>query len=444
MTEPKGKPPCQYGRAGRHRKRRRRAREEGSIPLVVDADSVFIRLIQWLREGGRNFSQAQLKPAIFADTGRGLMATRSVHPGEVLVSIPEEVLITSSKVIQDAVLWKALKASRVKLRTMDLLAFFLLYQKFLGEKSQWKAYIDSLPVEYSVPAYCSQEERDVLPEMLKFLKLKQDEDVSQCYSSIQIAISSSVFLQSLFCSLCVEQVRWSWFTINTRAVYLKNQNPPSIVIGDDTCALAPYLDLLNHTHMAQVKAYLNPLNNCYEIVTQVPYNQYDQVFINYGSHDNLKLYAEYGFILPQNPHNHVPMTLSEVVHVAKLVLGDDSSDMNSKVQLACSHDLDKNLGVNVEGPTWSLEATITICLMSSHQLTHGWQVVCEDLVGVAHREKVLSCLWCLMQHKMQQMEDSVQDMKKLSHKSPAAIVAEALMEQWCTTLRNAMRKHSAS
>lgn len=445
MAEVKGKPTGRCGRAWRHRKRRRQAREEGNIPLVVDADLVFLRLSQWLREGNRNFSHAQLRPAVFADTGRGLMATRAVQPGEVLVSIPEEVLITSSKVIQDAVLWRALHKSHIKLKAMDLLALFLLYHKFLGEKSQWKAYLDSLPREYSVPAYCSQEETNVLPEILKMYKLKQDENISQCYSSIQIVTSASAYLQSLFCSLCIDQVRWSWFTVNTRAVYLRNQNPSGIVIGDDTCALAPYLDLLNHTHMAEMEADLNPVNRCYEIVTHVSYNKYDQVFINYGPHDNLKLYVEYGFILPQNPHNHIPVTLSEVVSVAKIALGnEDSSNMHSKVQLICLYDLDKNLGVNIEGPTWSLEAAVTICLMPLQQLTRGWQLVCEDVADVGHRVEVLSCLRCLMQQKMQQLEDCVKDMVKLSHKSTAAIMAEALVEQWCTTLRSAMRKHDTS
>ncbi|KAG0726150.1 SET domain-containing protein 4 [Chionoecetes opilio] len=248
MAEALGDASCRCGRAWRHRKRRRRAREQGDIPVVVDADSVFIRLNQWLRKGSRKFSHAQLKPALFADTGRGLMATRAIHSGEVLVSIPEEMLITTSKVIEDSILLAALQKSGIKFRAMDLLALFLLYHRFLGEKSQWKSYLESLPSEYCVPAYCSQEETDTFPEMFKGLKLNQDEDVSQCYSSIQIAASASEYLQSLFCSLCIEQVRWSWFTVNTRAVYCKNQKPPRLVLGDDTCALAPYLDLLNHTH----------------------------------------------------------------------------------------------------------------------------------------------------------------------------------------------------
>lgn len=438
MAEAREKPGNQCGRVWRRRKRRKQARKSGTIPVVVDDDSVFVCLNQWLRAGGRNFSQAHLKPALFADTGRGLMATHAVQAGEVLVSIPEEVLITTNKVTQDVVLRKALQSSHIKFRAMDILTLFLLYHKYLGDTSPWKVYLDSLPAEYTVPAYCSLEEASVLPECLKDHKLKQDEDIRQCYSHIQAAVSTSTHLQSVFSDVCIEGVQWGWFTVNTRAVYLKNENPSPLVIGDDTCALAPYLDLLNHTHTAQVKAHLNQANGCYEIVTQVPYSQYDQVFINYGPHDNLKLYVEYGFILPENPHSHVAVALPEVVCVAKEVLGQDGSDLGCHVHLISVHGLDKNLGVSVEGPTWGLEAAITLCLMPKHQVNQGRQLVCQDLTGVGHRSKVLSSLQLLMQRKLQQLEGCLQDMTKLSQKSSALTVAEALVQQWCTTLRHAM------
>lgn len=440
-TMPSGareKLPGQCGRTWRHRRRRRQARESVALPVVVDDDSVFVHLNQWLREGGRRFSQAHLKPAVFAETGRGLMATHSVHAGEVLVSIPEEVLVTTNRVMQDVVLRKALHDSHIKFRAMDVLTLFLLYHKFLGEASQWKEYLDSLPGEYSVPAYCSLEEASVLPEVLKVHKLKQDEDVSQCYSNIMAAVSISAYLQSIFSSLCIEDVRWGWFTVNTRAVYLKNENPSPDVMGNDVCALAPYLDLLNHTHTAQVEAHLNQANGCYEIVTQVPYSQYEQVFINYGPHDNLKLCVEYGFIMPENPHSYVPVALPEVVCVAKEVLDQDGYDFGSKVQLISFHGLDKNLGVSAEGPTWGLEAAVTLCLMPRHQASQGWQLVCQDLTGVGHRRKVLTCLQRLMRQKLQQLESCLQDITNLPQKSAALNVAEALVQQWCTTLRGTL------
>lgn len=442
-AEAREKSSRQCGRVWRHRKRRRQARESGTIPVAVDDDPVFVCLNQWLRKGGKNFSQLDLKPAVFAETGRGLMATHAVQAGEVLVSIPEEVLVTTNRVMQDDVLRNALHDSHVKFRAMDVLTLFLLYHKYLGKMSPWKEYLDTLPAKYSVPAYCSQEEIFVLPETLKVHRLKQDQDVSQCFTHIQAAVSTSKYLQSVLTSVCIEDVCWAWFTVNTRAVYLKNQNPAPVVVGDDVCALAPYLDLLNHTHTAQVEAHLNHASGCYEIVTQVPYSQYDQVFINYGPHDNLKLYVEYGFILPENPYSHVPVALPEVVCVAKEALGNSGNDFDSNIQLISIHGLDKNLGVSAEGPTWALEAAITICLLPQHQVSQGWQLVCQDLTGVIYRKKALRCLQHLMEQKIQQLEESLQEITKFATKSSALSVAEALMQQWCITLRSGLAVQGA-
>ena len=61
----------------------------------------------------------------------------------------------------------------------------------------------------------------------------------------------------------------------------------------------------------QVKAGYSSERQCYEIISQSSYRRHEQVFINYGAHDNTKLLLEYGFIVPHNPHNSVPVELGE-------------------------------------------------------------------------------------------------------------------------------------
>lgn len=55
--------------------------------------------------------------------------------------------------------------------------------------------------------------------------------------------------------------------------------------------------------MFQVEAAFNKNNNCFEIKTYNSFRKYDQVFISYGAHSNTHLLMEYGFILPDNPHD---------------------------------------------------------------------------------------------------------------------------------------------
>lgn len=53
----------------------------------------------------------------------------------------------------------------------------------------------------------------------------------------------------------------------------------------------------------------------FEIVTNNTYEPGDQVFISYGSHDNKKLFLEYGFVLADNPNDVVTITRE---HLCKL------------------------------------------------------------------------------------------------------------------------------
>jgi hypothetical protein len=46
-------------------------------------------------------------------------------------------------------------------------------------------------------------------------------------------------------------------------------------------------------------------NQSFEIKTLTPYKKGEQVYINYGPHDNLAILKEYGFVLSENCYNFV-------------------------------------------------------------------------------------------------------------------------------------------
>nr|KAJ3418177.1 hypothetical protein HK105_000241 [Polyrhizophydium stewartii] len=50
---------------------------------------------------------------------------------------------------------------------------------------------------------------------------------------------------------------------------------------------------------------LDRADRAYVIRTLVAYPKGSQVFINYGPHDNAFLLSEYGFVVSENPYNHV-------------------------------------------------------------------------------------------------------------------------------------------
>lgn len=135
------------------------------------------------------------------------------------------------------------------------LCTFLVSEKHAGDRSPWKSYLEILPKAYTCPVCLEPEVVDLLPRPLKAKAREQRTCVQELFTSSRDFFSS---LQPLF-SEAVESIfsysafLWAWGTVNTRAVYLAHARRQCFSEEPDTCALAPYLDLLNHSPAAQVR-----------------------------------------------------------------------------------------------------------------------------------------------------------------------------------------------
>ncbi|XP_064105445.1 SET domain-containing protein 4-like [Macrobrachium nipponense] len=350
-------------------------------------------------------------------------------------------MITCSDVFGDEKLNYPLKYLNLKLKAMEVLSIFLLYHKWLGAQSEWKHYIDSLPVTYTVPAFCTEKEVSVMPEFLKSIVQGQEEDLQNCFDKAQ-KIFGLLCVKNSCCYLpSLTDIKWAWFTVNTRVVYMKNSYPNPILEDEDICALAPYLDLLNHSHTAQVEAGLSEDGEFYQIKTLVPYGPYEQVFINYGPHDNIKLYQEYGFVLPDNPHSSVPFILDELLAVMKVCDVIENAHARKdlfyeKQRIIVSHNYHKNLVMSSDGPSWNFEVAATILLMTADELSQ-WDVIYEDLTGISHRHLVQCCLRMLCQSKLDHFNSFMMNMEDIEDCTEAFACAKMLIKDCCLMLSNA-------
>ncbi|CAB3380945.1 Hypothetical predicted protein [Cloeon dipterum] len=106
---------------------------------------------------------------------------------------------------------------------------------------------------------------------------------------------------------------WAWFAVNTRAVYVE-PSQDKICKDKDNIALAPFLDLLNHSpHIEPNKVGWN--GDFYQIKASKSFKKHDQVYISYGAHDNLTLCLEYGFIVAKNSHDRVIFSKEDILKV---------------------------------------------------------------------------------------------------------------------------------
>ena len=247
------------GRTGRRRKRKKNGNCNKEYGNAIH-ESDYIALFKWAKQNGISFGK--LRPANFFQTGRGLMTSKKLRSGDLVVSVPENMLITSktaekSKIGQELV--KLQLNSNPVLSAKQLLCIFILYEKYRGSKSFWHPYISTLPKYFNTPAYFNEEEIHALPSNLQQQCIAQITTVQESYEQLKQLLEKhmSVPNKKFVELLTFDEFRWAWYVVNTRSVYKAN-NLHTFPAGgislqtDEAYALAPVLDLLNHTDTAEV------------------------------------------------------------------------------------------------------------------------------------------------------------------------------------------------
>ncbi|XP_037554044.1 SET domain-containing protein 4 [Nematolebias whitei] len=290
-------------RAGRAARKRRQKRGNAVRSASLSHQSPYVKLMKFLHQ--RGFTSTPLQPALFTDTSRGLQTLWSIKPGDMIISLPESCLLTTTTVL-NSYLGPFIKSWRCRLSPLLVLCVFLVCERHRGEASDWFPYISVLPNTYTCPVYFSDDVVDVLPAAVRRRAEEQKEAVRHMHSSnwdffrsLQLVLSQPV--EDVF---TYEAFRWAWCSVNTRSVFMSHPSN-HFLSGQDNYALAPFLDLLNHQPSVQVKASFNDQTRCYEIRSVSGTKRYRQAFINYGCHDNQRLLLEYGFVSTDNPHSVV-------------------------------------------------------------------------------------------------------------------------------------------
>ncbi|CAB0020016.1 unnamed protein product [Nesidiocoris tenuis] len=293
------------GRTYRHRKKK--TGEQRPVPLGNDVG--YLGLVNWLAD--RKWSPScKLVPVTFSDTGRGMMAKENIPAGTILASLPASALITA-RTVADSPLAELFLNTSACFSTQQVLSSFLVLQKHLGEDSDWFAYINILPLQYFSPVFATSDLIDAFPPTIVHKILRMQTKIDHLHSSLMGAVGQSrcPHCSKLYSELFTfDEFRWAWFTVNSRSVYLSPSvnKPCDIQLSDpNNIALAPYLDMINHSDLAKVNVLFDEANSTYSIVTLVPYKKHQEVFINYGSHSNEKLYLEYDFARWRSSRPHL-------------------------------------------------------------------------------------------------------------------------------------------
>ncbi|NXY15506.1 SETD4 protein, partial [Atrichornis clamosus] len=371
------------GRTGRKRKRKHLQSFMHGVNCSYKLE--YIKLQKWLKD--RGFEDSNLRPAEFWETGRGLMATKALQAGDLIISLPEKCLLTTSTVLSSR-LGGSIVKWKPPVSPLMALCTFLIAEKHAGDKSPWKPYLDVLPKTYTCPACLDHDVLNLLPEPLRKKAQEQKMMIRELFVSSKAFFSS---LQPLFAEntgtiFNYSALEWAWCTVNTRTIYMEHPHRECFSLEPDVYALAPYLDLLNHSPNVQVKAAFNEQTRSYEIWTNSQCKKYGEVFICYGPHDNQRLLLEYGFVAMDNPHSSVYVSSDTLVKYFSPL----DKQRKAKLSILKDHDFLENLTFGWDGPSWRLLTALKLLCLGADEFACWRRTLLGDVISARNEQQALN------------------------------------------------------
>ena len=203
-------------------------------------------LAGWLRAGGAQCDAVEV--ASLAGYGKGLVATRAIEAGDLVLSVPPAMILSPSRYVQQLSQGGALGAQLSQalaplLETPDgqstLLALALLRELGLGDRSSFGAYLAALPppAELDVPLLWSPETLEALLGgshlVSRVERLRLDLEAEHASFQAELFAASPAD----FAPEAHGRDRYLW----AHAIVLSRAMP----LGEEPC-LVPLLDSANH------------------------------------------------------------------------------------------------------------------------------------------------------------------------------------------------------
>lgn len=132
----------------------------------------------------------------------------------------------------------------------QILSVYLMWETQKGAASEWHPYIQTLPGSFTTPAYFTDTDLQLLPTAVFQRAVQLNQKLCVFYQQI-IDFSDTYWPESVEI-FTFEAFRRAWYTVNSRSVYMEIGKSEFVRGVENNLALAPFLDLLNHSTQAQV------------------------------------------------------------------------------------------------------------------------------------------------------------------------------------------------
>lgn len=436
------------GRTYRYRKQRQKlAQEQEQIK-----DQRFLPdLYKYLSALGWK-NETQLTARNFPITGRGLCSkSNTLEIGSDLIRLPSDTLLSIKTLENDDAFKQLFDENKFdkdhKISFQSLMAFYILYQKRLQQESQILPYLKSLPLHFTTPYFCPIAELQCLPENILERTVEQNRLIKVAYNNLKTMLNLEDFNEKY----PLQEFRWSYFVVNTRSVYVfGGQLKPqkfffqNLISENCNLALAPFLDLFNHSDDVQTQVDLMRNANTKELEFILTLDNcknskilpLEQIFISYGALTNLKLLTEYGFFLPSNRHDYFEFSLNDIenfLHLEKTLKGKVFH--KNKFKFIRDHNLCDQMFVHQqEGISHNLHVVMHLLFKEESYFPNILNQVAFG--SVDNLENVDDEVQLLLQFKLNEYTMFIKSLEAIKNLSKSGIMAKSYLQECLKYLQN--------
>lgn len=282
----------------------------------------------WLREGGGTLGPVRVRTC--EAQGRGLFATRAVSIGELLLRVPEALILTD-EYASTSPLGRSLRAALPSVSASEQVCVQLVHHRLLGHASEWAAWLATVPEQYdSLPAWEAAQldslGTDLLGAPLRAKALKEHGRLRERHAALCAALAAAHGDGASACAAVAKRLSWrafcsAWCAVQSRAASIGCGRGEAVGL-----ALVPMGDLFNHRAGAPTDArFVRPASGSadaavagtargrghYEYRAAYALAAGDEVCVQYGSHSNEQLLCLYGFALAHNASDTLALAYTD-------------------------------------------------------------------------------------------------------------------------------------
>lgn len=382
--------------------------------------------------------------------GRCVVASDNIKHDQIIAEIPIDFLINYRFALKKIELKKFFEwccEKKQQLSRLDALYLFLI-DEIINSNSEYHSFVISMPNSYDSPEYFDDNVVECLPFYLKEIVTSRRETLRRKFQRLKEFLgdfcnetNTLIYLNE---KLSFELFRWAFCSVNTRCFHFDEENIDDLdlnyvnklfgslnrnldknthkdqvyEVNNSLCCLIPCLDFMNHSYNSNAYGEFNQDNNKFTLTaiekrdgnnSEYAIRKGQQIYVQYGSHNNRTLFIEYGFILMDNSFDLFEFDKKDFIKfLSSKSKEDDLLTLINQNRIDLS-----DLNCNKDGPSWSVLKTLDfICYLNDksneNNSKKNKKVKQNDISNINYIQEIKALFEKTLLNYKNQLEEAIQ------------------------------------